>query len=300
MTTGLAGWKGNLSMPIIDIHTHGIGGYSTETVLADDILAMARIQGTCGVTDMIPTLYSGTPETMRAQLHAVRGAMDVQQNGTHPFSPARICGVGLEGPFLNRDYAGALNGNTFLEPSRATLEKIIDGYEDMIRFIVVAPELSGAVPLIHRIADLGIKVHMGHTGATFNEAESAFHAGATGITHIFNAMRGFHHREPGVVGFGLTNPHVFIEIIADGIHLHDETLRLVFSSKRYERILLVSDSVAQTGPASRGSFIVPPDGKLAGGSCTVLEAAKRLRELGYDNDIIELCTGSNQLSYFKV
>ena len=300
MTTGLVGWKGNLSMRIIDIHTHGIGGYSTESTRADDILAMARIQGTCGVTDIIPTLYPGTPETMRSQLYAVRCAMDAQQNGTYPFSAARILGAALEGPFLSPAYAGALDGSSFHAPSQKILETLIDGYEDMVMIIVVAPELSGAIPLIRSIADRGIKVHMGHTGATFNEAESAFHAGATGITHIFNAMRGFHHREPGIIGFGLTNPHIFVEIISDGFHLHDETVRLIFSSKKTERVFLVSDSVAKTAPTCRGASITAPNRKLTGGSCTVAEAAKRLRELGYNNGTIETCTGKNQLAYFGI
>ena len=132
---------------------------------------------------------------------------------------------------------------------------------------------------------------MGHSDATFSEAEAGFHAGARGITHIFNAMRSFHHREPGIAGFGLINKDIYIEVIADPFHLHPKTLELIFKTKSPEKIIIVSDSVKETPsiPLSsrrgkgRGKGVTDTHkGKLLGGSMTIIESSRRLIQMGFD------------------
>ena len=140
---------------------------------------------------------------------------------------------------------------------------------------------------------------MGHSDATYSEAETGFHAGARGITHIFNAMRGLHHREPGIAGFGLLNQDIFIEVIADPFHLNPKTLDLIFRIKNPDRIILISDSVkgTKTSECEKGQGVVDDSGRLQGGAMTIAESSQRLIELGFDEGTIRKCISKNPEIY---
>jgi N-acetylglucosamine-6-phosphate deacetylase len=304
----------------IDIHTHGIGGFDTSTTIAGDILKIAEIHGSHGVSKILPTIYPASVEQMRVHIMTVKRAMDLQSQksdnstfvtghstlraGSH--GAARIIGLHLEGPFLNPSRCGVLDPLPFLNPTVYNLKKLTEGFEDMIKIITIAPELDGAVKLIKEITDLGIIVSMGHSDATYEEAQAGFHAGAKGITHIFNAMRGFHHREPGIAGFGLTNPHVYIEIISDPYHLHPETIKLIFKGKNPEKIMIISDAIKDTFKIEHSKLNIQPqsiadsDGTLKGGSMTVVESARRLVDLGYEENIVINCISKNPGMYLRV
>jgi len=145
---------------------------------------------------------------------------------------------------------------------------------------------------------MGIVVSMGHSDATYAEAEDGFHAGARGITHIFNAMRGLHHREPGIAGFGLLNRDIYIEVIADPYHLHPKTVELVFAIKKHDRILLVSDTVKAAEASGCGmNSLRDFTGTLMGGCMTITEASQRLMQLGYDEGDIIDCITKNHAEY---
>lgn len=195
-----------------------------------------------------------------------------------------ILGVHLEGPFLNPARCGALDKAYFLKPSLSYLNRLIDDYEDIIKIITIAPEVPGALKVIEKSRALGIKVNMGHSDATYKEAEAGKKAGASGITHIFNAMRPFHHREPGLAGFGLLDKDTYIEVIADGVHLHKETLRLIFSIKRHDRIILISDSVKGSGKGKKPVY--KAKGILSGSGSTVSDSLKVLKGIGIPKNII--------------
>jgi len=284
---------------VIDIHIHGIGGYDTRTSNPARILKIAEIQGRYGISDIIPTIYPAQIEKMRANMEAVKNAMEMQI-ATHQ---SRIIGVHLEGPFLNPFYSGALDKRSFLQPSVYSLESLLDGFEDVVRIVTIAPELHGALKLITKIADKGITVSMGHSNATFREAESGFQRGAKGITHIFNAMRGFHHREPGIAGFGILNKDIFIEVITDTLHLSEYTLDLIFKIKRPDRIIMVSDSTKETPekkyvPSSISKRCTAcTQSKLKGGAMTLTQSAQRLIDRGFKDETIMACISSNPLSY---
>jgi N-acetylglucosamine-6-phosphate deacetylase len=300
-------------MPIIDIHTHGIDDYDTKGATPEDILRIAAIHGSHGVDTIIPTIYSASINQMRADIAAVKKAMETQREDgrlkredgskkvlkpeTCGLKPATIFGVHLEGPFLNPTRAGALDRNSFLPARISECKQLLEGLSDVVKIITVAPELDGAADLIRSIVDTGIIVSMGHSDATYSEAETGFHAGAKGITHIFNALRGIHHREPGIAGFGLTNPHVCIEVIADPFHLHPKTIELIFGIKKPDKIIIVSDSVkkSQTGIAAQG--IANSTGRLLGGSMAITESAKYLIGLGFQKDIIDRCISGNPEKY---
>jgi N-acetylglucosamine-6-phosphate deacetylase len=226
---------------------------------------------------------------------------------------ARIIGIHLEGPFLNPLKCGALDLKTFVEPSEKNLQKLLEGFEDIVKIMTVAPEIKGAAKLIKKVSDMGIIVSMGHSDATFSEAEAGFHAGAKGITHIFNAMRGFHHREPGIAGFGLINKEIYIEVIADPFHLHPKTLELVFKTKNPKKIIIVSDSVKETNsppsPPYKGGVqrrtqkivkaVSDAHGKLQGGSMTIVESSKKLIKMGFNERIIMNCITKNPGRYLQ-
>jgi len=284
-------------MKVIDIHTHGIGGYDTRTAAAEDILRMAEIHGRQGVSEIIPTVYPAAVETMRGNMAAIREAMERQQASGE--GRAVIAGMNLEGPFLNPSRCGALDAGAFLEATAYNLERLTDGFEELIRVMTVAPEIEGAVGLIRMLSDRGVIVSMGHSDATYAEAETGFHSGARGITHIFNAMRGIHHREPGIAGFGLLNDDLFIEVIADPFHLHPGTLELIFRVKNPRRIIIVSDSVKQTQTSSKHQGITGGDGRLSGGCLTVTGALQRLTAMGFDEEAVARCITENPEKYLS-
>ena len=278
----MTGFKG-----FIDIHTHGIGKYDTRTERPEDILQMAALQANEGTGAMLPAIYPGSIDEMRSNMGAVRKAMEIQN--TKRNGSARILGVHLEGPFLNPERCGSLDKKTFLKPALSALQKVIAGYEDIIKIITIAPEIPGALKVMEKCLTLGMKVNMGHSDATYKQAVEGKKAGATGITHLFNAMRPFHHREPGLAGLGLIDEDLYIEVIADGVHLHPKTLELIFSRKRLDRIMLVSDSVK--GRKRGKGAVYNKNGVLAGSTITIDGVVKRLRSVGIpDAEIIEAST----------
>jgi N-acetylglucosamine-6-phosphate deacetylase len=287
---------------IIDIHTHGISGYDTRTTVEEHILKIAEIHGEQGVSEIIPTIYPATIKVMRENMAVVRKAIELQKSEVRTKiqnNASRIIGVHLEGPFLNPSRCGALNAMTFIDPVDYNLKELIEGFEDIVRIITIAPELENATRLIRQIADMGIIASMGHSEATYAEAEAGFHAGAKGITHIFNAMKGFHHREPGIAGFGLSNQDIYIEVIADPYHLHQKMLELIFKTKNPDRIIIVSDSVKEATPFTKGLGVTDIHGKLLGGCMTIVESSMRLIEIGFDEGIIMKCITENPERYLK-
>ncbi|MEW6584869.1 MAG: amidohydrolase family protein [Nitrospirota bacterium] len=280
-------------MKIIDLHTHGIAGYDTRTTRSGGILKITEIHGSLGVSEILLAVYPSPVETMRRHMETIRRAMEEQHSAFKKCSSARILGVYLEGPFINPVKCGALDVRSCLPPSLTAFRRLVDGYEDIVKVVTVAPELGGAVRLIKKIADMGITVNMGHADATYAEAEAGFRAGAGGITHIFNAMSGFHHREPGIAGFGLMNREVYIEVIADPFHLHEKTLEFIFRTKPADRIMIVSDSVKETGGILSRRGVRDGNGRLLGGSMSVTESADRLIRSGLRKDFVMRCITKN-------
>jgi N-acetylglucosamine-6-phosphate deacetylase len=273
----------------IDIHVHGAGDYDTRTRRQDDILHVAGIHGQRGTAAILPTIYPGALDVMRDSMGAVRRAMEAQREG------ARILGVHLEGPFLNPERAGSLDGKSFAEPDPVTLTRLVEDYEDLIKIITIAPELPGALRVIELCREKGFLVQMGHSDASFDQAEEGKRAGATGITHVFNAMRGFHHREPGLAGFGLMDEDVFVEVIADMAHLHPQSLKMLFEMKSPDKILLISDSVK--GPGWGSGPIRGAGGMLMGGGIALADSVKNLVVLGVPQERAMQFASDNPLKY---
>jgi len=277
---------------LVDIHVHGASTYDTQTRRKDDILHIAHILGDRGTAGFLPTVYPGSLDTMRENMGAIRRAMETQQNG------AKILGMYLEGPFLNPERAGSLDATHFQEPSAELLNKLVDGFEDIIKIITLAPELPGGMALIDACRKKGFRVHLGHSDATFEQAEEAKRAGATGITHVFNAMRGFHHREPGLSGFGLMDEDIYVEVIADMAHVHPQSLKMLFDMKSADKILLISDSIK--GKNWGNGPIRDSEGMLLGSGIPLADAVKNLIQHGVPQDRAIQFSSKNPMKYLGI
>lgn len=265
-------------MPMIDVHFHGTKNLDvTEADSPEQILLIAKEYGLMGVDSFLLAVYPAEISCMKKTLLNIKKAMKTQTEW------AKLLGAYLEGPFLNPKKAGALPSEYFIKPDIETLFRLIEGAEDIVKVITIAPELPGALKLIEKCAEMGFIVSMGHSDATFKEAEEGFRAGARLITHLFNAMRGIHHREPGIAGFGLINQEIYIELIGDGRHLSDELLKWLFNVKNPERIILISDMVKEKKDISM----------LQGGSMSLDKVVKRLRKLDIDEDKLVLAADKN-------
>ncbi|GAB4544935.1 MAG: N-acetylglucosamine-6-phosphate deacetylase [Thermodesulfovibrionia bacterium] len=281
---------------IIDLHTHGIGRYDTRTSNHEEVLKMAEFYLKAGITAFLPTVYSGTINEMRANMEAIRRAIKIQDSRFKTKRKtecgARILGVHLEGPFLNPLMAGAQDKRTLLKPTISSLKGLINGYEDIVKIITIAPELPGALKVIERCYEMGIRVNMGHSNATYEQALDGKKAGATGITHIFNAMRQVHHREIGLAGFGLIDDDIYIEVIADGIHIDMNMLRVILKVKNPERIILVSDSI--------GGNIYKRGEKLIGSPMNLCDSFKNLKDMGISVNDMERFVYDNPLRHLNI
>lgn len=278
----------------IDLHTHGIGKYDTNTTSPEVILKIAELQRKEGIAAIMPTVYPAPIREMRKNMEAVRKAMEIQRCSTDSANQSLILGIHLEGPFLNPLRSGALDKGSFLKPTITSLKRLIEGYEDIVRIITIAPELLGSLRVIERCRELGIRVNMGHSDATYKEALNGKRAGATGITHIFNAMRPFHHRDPGIALFSLIDNDLYIEVIADGVHLSKEVLRLIFNIKNQDRIIVVSDSVR--GAGQRETTLLKK-GILRGSRMTISRAIEVLKQVGLSWPLIEKTIRENPWRY---
>ncbi|MCX7793378.1 MAG: hypothetical protein N2257_03080 [Thermodesulfovibrionales bacterium] len=274
---------------MIDLHIHGLSKWD----ISDGTEAIENISilyASMGVEAFLPVIMPDEPDRIRTILRTISIAMKRA-------SGARVLGAYLEGPFINPEYAGSLKKEFFLLPSPESLMRLIDGYEDIVRIITIAPELPGSLRTIEMCRKLGITVHMGHSGATYKEALDGKSAGATGITHLFNAMRPIHHREPGITGLGLLDKDLYIELICDGIHIAPEILRLVFSVKPSDKIIAISDSVACAGDSE--ASIYNSQGMLRGSPYAINRAQDILKSIDISMDVIERVTYINQRIYIN-
>lgn len=280
----------------VDLHTHGLGRYDTRAGRPADILKIAALHGAAGTGAILPAIYPGPISIMRSQMQAVSSAMGIQ-NAEGVGQSARILGVHLEGPFLNPLRCGALDASAFIRPTLSALGTLTAGFEDLVRVMTLAPELPGAAKVIGRCREMNIRVNMGHSDATYGQALRGKESGATGITHVFNAMRPLHHRDPGIAGLGLMDEDLYIEVIADGCHLSPEMLSLIFATKRLDRIILVSDSVKSS---RRGRPALTRGGSLAGSGITLLDSVQVLRRIGVPDAEIEESSVDNPIRYLGV
>jgi N-acetylglucosamine-6-phosphate deacetylase len=274
----------------IDIHNHGAGGVDVNTGSVGNLREVSKFLASRGVTAWLPTLVPDRDENYRKAINAIDKLMEIQTD--EPI--AQALGVHYEGVFANEKMGGALRPQFFKtfkngdEISRIPKLK----NPDAIHLTTLAPEIEGGIELVKELKKQKWIVSIGHTKADFQTLESAFDAGASHVTHLFNAMTGVHHRDIGVAGWALTKDEISCEIIADGVHVAPPMLRFAHKNKSAGKLALVSDSIAPTGLGD-GDFemwnekISVVDGKtrnergsIAGSVITMLDAVKMMLSLG--------------------
>ncbi|MBA2757066.1 MAG: N-acetylglucosamine-6-phosphate deacetylase [Chloroflexi bacterium] len=227
---------------LIDLHTHGAGGAQVIDGSLEAMRRFAAAQARHGVTAFLATI-GGSVENIE------RGIAAAVEYIRAPRSPgeARCLGIHLEGPFINPERPGAFIPATILPPDIGLLDRLASQADGWLRRMTLAPEVPGMAPLIRRAISLGIGCSAGHSAATATEMLTAVEAGVEGVTHVFNAMPGLHHRSPGLLGVALTDDRVTVELIADGVHVDPLMMRLLQRVKGWPRIALITDSIAAAG-----------------------------------------------------
>jgi N-acetylglucosamine-6-phosphate deacetylase len=225
----------------VDLHVHGGGGAQVGAD-AGAVADVACFHARHGTTTLLPTTVPGAEAALTDAVRAVAAVA-----ADPPAGAARVLGSHLEGPFVSSARPGALELRQLRAPDRAELDRLLEAGGGSVRAITVAPELDGAAALIAAAADAGLHVSLGHSDATYDEAMAGFAAGARAATHLFNAMRPLHHREPGIIGAALTSDAITVELIADGVHVHPAVIRLVHAAKGPRRVAVVTDAMMAAG-----------------------------------------------------
>lgn len=250
---------------LVDIHTHA----AVDVDACDETVDLKKWRSfllSKGVTTFFPSTVTATNEEI---LRAVENLKEAD-------------GINLEGPFLSVGKKGAHDETKICGVDLELLEKI----KHKVKITTIAPEMYDNMEKIADVVNMGIKVSIGHTEANYEVSKKAFGCGATHITHSFNAMPSFHHRDPGLLGAAFENKDVFCEVISDGIHLHPSVVRMIYNEVGADRMILISDSMRATG-LSDGTYSLGgldvyvkdgkatlKDGTIAGSTSTLYDVLK--------------------------
>lgn len=225
-----------LSPGFIDVHIHGAGGYDTMDGTEEAINMISKVIMEHGTTSFLPTTMTVAIEDINKALKVIKKLKEEGSEG------ANVLGVHLEGPFVSPQAIGAQNPKHIIKPSVENYKKIVEGCEDAVTSITLAPEVEGAKELIKYISQRGIICSAGHTKATYEEMIDAIKCGISHSTHLYNAMTGFTHREPGTVG-ATFDTDITTETISDGIHISYPALRIAYKVKTTDKVMLISDAM---------------------------------------------------------
>jgi len=270
--------RGIAAPGFVDLQVNGFAGIDFFSADGDSYRRAGEALLRTGVTAFQPTFISSPEEELTAALH------ELPQNGPAP----HVLGAHLEGPFLALERLGTHPVSARRDPDPDLLERLLAA--GRVTHVTLAPELPGALELIDLLRARGITVSCGHSNATAEEAHEAFAHGARTVTHLFNAMRPFAAREPGLAGAALASAEVSVQVILDGVHLADDTARLVWQTAA-GRVALVTDAVAGAGLGDGSYRLASVDveitggvarrgSTLAGSTVPMIEAVRNLVALG--------------------
>lgn len=271
-----------LSPGFIDVHIHGAMGRDVMEGTTEALEAISRFLAAHGTTSFLATTVTASPIATLQAVEALGRQVD------RPLPGARMLGLHLEGPFINPEKRGAHSARHIRPPSTLILEQLLARSGHRVKLITLAPEVEGSLELIRFARSRGVVVSLGHSNATLEETMAAIDLGAGNATHLFNAMRSFSHRDPGILGAVLTIPRIRAELIADGVHVSPAAVDLCLRCKGAGRILLISDAVSATG-MPEGQYRLAdmeitlsegvcrtPDGTLAGSILTQDQALRNM------------------------
>jgi len=284
---------GKIIVPgFVDLHIHGAGGHDVMEGTTDALEIIAATVAMHGTTSLIATTVTASEKETCTSVAGIANYILNSSERAPRELRAQILGIHFEGPFISPARRGVHPAKWVTGPSAEILVQILKVARGTAQIITLAPELPGALDLIAAARKAGLVISLGHTDATYEQANAAIEAGATHAAHVYNAMRPFSHRETGVLGAVLTSPKVSAELIADGVHVDAAAMRMLVELKTPERVILVSDGISATGMPDGnyqlGLFEVKvskgvarnAEGKLAGSTLTLDRALRNMVALG--------------------
>lgn len=287
-----------ISDGLVEQHIHGAFGYDFMNCSVDDVITVSERLVQFGVTAFFPTIMTDNMDVIKERIQVIKQAMQKQKKDC-----AQIAGVHLEGPFINLDKKG-IHPKKYVQPLKIDLFKYIE--DDVIKIVTLAPELDMDGEFVDYLKSKNIKISVGHSVATDLSK-------ANQVTHLYNAMGTFSHREKSTVVSSLVNDDVYIEIIADSMHVADEVLKITFKQKSLDKVLLISDALPLAHSAlkeqnfagetiyNRNGKLTNIDGIFAGSSMLLCDIVKNL----VDKNILKIeeaicAASSNQLKYHNI
>lgn len=281
---------------LVDIHLHGCAGVDFCDATRDSFATIENYQVRNGITSVFPA-------TMTVSAEELGNILEVSAKYLKNDSIGVLGGITMEGPFISEGKKGAQNAKYILQPNIAFFREMQDKSKGFIKQVALAPEEEGAMEFIEALCGETI-ISLAHSEADYETAFKAFKKGVNHVTHLFNGMRPFYHREPGIVGAAFDNANVYVEMICDGVHLHPATVRAMFRLFGAERICMISDSMRATGMCDgtyslggqkvikKGNLATLEEGTIAGSVCNLYQCLKKVvKEMGIPlKDAILSCT----------
>jgi N-acetylglucosamine-6-phosphate deacetylase len=275
--------EGYIAPGYIDLHVHGGGGADFMDGDPEAVATITSTHARYGTTGLLATTLTLPEEKIAGAIRAAR---------TAPRRGARVLGFHIEGPFINVKFKGAQDERYVRPATIAELDRLMaNGGEGDAWHFTMAPEIEGHLDAIRHLAAKGAVVSAGHTECTYAQLAAAADAGLSHVTHLYNAMRGLHHREPGTVGGALSLPGLTVELIADGIHVHPASMQVAVRARGYEQALLITDAMRATGMPDGEYYLGElktfvkngaarlEDGTLAGSVLTMADAVRNMVKL---------------------
>ncbi len=264
---------------LIDIHLHGAVGQDFSDGSAEAVEKIAEYEAFHGITTIMPTTMSIPPKELEKAVKAIAAVKNSKE------MQADVAGIYLEGPFMSKERKGVHKEENLLQPDFALVDKLQKEAKGKIKIVTVAPELEGAIEFIQE-GSKKYRISIAHTSAAYEVSKEAFAAGAKQLTHFFNGMAPFNHREPGIIGAALENDKCMAELICDEFHIHPTVINMTFRVFGAERVILVSDSMRATGMMD-GEYMLGEhqvivtdgvarmkDGNLAGSTRNLMDCLK--------------------------
>ncbi|MFK4388263.1 N-acetylglucosamine-6-phosphate deacetylase [Peribacillus frigoritolerans] len=222
----------------IDIHIHGASNSDAMDATHDALSIMAKTLPKEGTTSFLATTMTQSTQAIES---ALLNAGKYIENQTQ--ENAEIVGVHLEGPFISPARKGAQPEDYIVDPDVTLFKRWQEMAENQIKLVTLAPEQPNGLDLAAHLRGTGVVASIGHSDATYDQIDEAIQAGTTHVTHLYNGMRGLHHREPGVLGAAYLRDELYVELIADGIHCRPEMIKLAYNQITSERMILITDSL---------------------------------------------------------
>lgn len=226
---------------LIDMHFHGCNGYDVCDGTAEAVREIAKYQASIGVTTIAPATMTLPVDEL---VHIIESVKEYNENAVEQY--ATVVGINMEGPFISEVKKGAQDAKYILKPDIEVLNRFVKAGNGLVKVIGIAPETTQVSEFIEK-ASKEVIVAITHSNSDYDTALRAFKNGASHVTHLFNAISGFNHREPGILGAVCDSDSATVELICDGIHVHPSAVRMAYQLLGEDRIIMISDSIRAAG-----------------------------------------------------